>query len=58
MQTEINEQLTDIIADVNRIRKLVNDDELEPKISGDEVLTKLSEVSNSLDDIYNQIRGL
>lgn len=55
MTTEINEHLADIVSDVNRVRKVVNDDELVPKISGDEVLKRLSDISNLLDDLYNEI---
>lgn len=58
MTTEINEHLSDLVSDVNRVRKVVNDDELVPKISGDEVLKRLSDISNLLDDLYNEIVGL
>ncbi len=54
----INAHLTDIIADVNRVRKACNDDEREPKLTEDEVRSKLSDISNLLDDLYNQIVGI
>ncbi len=55
---DTNAHLTDIISDVNKIRKALNDDERPPKVKYDHVKSKLSDVSNALDDLYNEIVGI
>lgn len=54
----INEHLTDIIADVNKVRKAVNDDEREPRVNEEVIKNKLSDISNLIDDLYNEIVGI
>lgn len=54
----INEHLTDIIADVNKVRKAVNDDEREPRVNEEVIKNKLSNISNLIDDLYNEIVGI
>lgn len=58
MTADINNHLADLVTDIARVRKAANDDERPPCISEDEVKSKLSDVSNALDDIYNAIRGI
>lgn len=54
----INEHLTDIVADVNRVRKAINDDEAPHLLTEDAIKSHLCDVSNALDDLYNQIVGI
>lgn len=56
--SSINLHLADIVVDVGRVRKAVNDDESPSCITEDEILSKLSDISNLLDDLYNEIRGI
>lgn len=58
MTENINNHLTDIIADVNKVRKACNDDERPPEIDEDAIITRLSNISNALDDLYNEVRGI
>lgn len=58
MTKNINLHLDDIVADVNRIRKAVNDDERPSEIDEDEVKSRLSDISNALDDLYNEVVGI
>ena len=55
---DLNAHLADIIVDVGRVRKVLNDDEHSPCIPADSIKDKLSDVSNLLDDLYNEIRGI
>lgn len=54
----INAHLADIVTDVGRVRKACNDDEREPKIGEDAILSRLADVSNALDDLYNEVVGI
>ncbi len=54
MTSDINEHLSDIVSDVARVRKALNDDERPPRIREDEVKSRLSDISNALDDLYNE----
>ncbi len=59
---DINAHLDDIVNDVERVRRAFNagDDGEgpEPKIAGDAIKSSLSEVSNALDGLYNDISGI
>lgn len=55
---DLNAHLEDIVKDVARVRKALNDDMHEPCVDADTVKVHLSIVSNLLDDLYNQIRGI
>lgn len=58
MTPDIDAHLNDIIFDVNRVRKAVNDDEAPHKMTEDEILSKLADISNALDDLRNGIIGI
>lgn len=58
MIEDINNHLADIIVDVNRVKSVVNNDERPPLVSEDHIKNKLSDVSNMLDDLYNEIIGI
>lgn len=58
MTRDINQHFDDIVADVNRVRKAVNDDERPSEIDEDEVKSRLSDISNALDDLYNEVVGI
>lgn len=58
MTEDLNAHLADIIKDVERVRKAINEDEAPHRLTGDEVKCKLSDISNALDDLYNSIVGL
>jgi len=60
-QTDIETFLTDISGDVTKVRQTFEDwcGQLErPQIDGEAMRDKLSDVSNLLDDVYNELRGL
>lgn len=58
MTESINNHLADIIADVNKVKSVANNDENPPRISEDTIITRLSDISNALDDLYNEIVGI
>lgn len=62
MTPNINEHLTDIVVDVNRVRTAANagnDGEgPAPKLTEDQVKSRLCDISNALDDLYNAIVGI
>lgn len=62
MTPDINDHLSDIVADVNHIRKAVNaaaDGEgPESKLTEDQVKSRLCDISNALDDLYNAVVGI
>lgn len=58
MTEDINRHLDDLVADINKVRKAVNNDERPPQISEEIVKCRLSDISNALDDLYNDIIGI
>lgn len=58
MTEDINNHLTDIIADVHKVGKAVNDDERPSKLDEDAVKSRLCDISNALDDLYNDVIGI
>jgi hypothetical protein len=55
---DLNAHLEDIVKDVARVKKAANEDGVFPKITPDEFKSRLSDISNALDDLYNEIRGI
>jgi hypothetical protein len=62
MTTDIANHLDDILKDVARVRNALNAGEdgegADSKLTEDQVKTRLSDVSNALDDLYNEIVGI
>lgn len=58
MTEDINAHLADLVTDVARIRKAVNDDGRESKLTEEQVKSRLSDISNLLDDLYNDVIGI
>lgn len=58
---DIETHLADIVKDAGKVGKAFEDwnNQLERKqIDGDAIKSRLCDVSNLLDDIYNELRGL
>lgn len=58
MTEDINNHLADIVSDVSRVRGVVNNDENPPRITEEIIKLRLSDISNALDDLYNDIIGI
>lgn len=56
--TDVNLHLADIATDLARVRQAANDDQRPSCISADKITHRLTDVSNALDDLYNEIVGI
>lgn len=53
MTEDINRHLDDLIADINKVRVAVNND--DRTLDGDTIKCRLSDISNLLNDLYNDL---
>lgn len=58
MTEDISNHLADIIVDINRVKAAAFNDERESRLTEDDLKNRLCDVSNALDDIYNDIVGI